>query len=234
MTKVVALCSGGMDSVTMCHMLAQSVDEVHLLAFDYGQRHNKELLYSRQCADVLRAKWDLIDLTSVGRLLTGSALSDPEVAVPEGHYADKTMALTVVPNRNSIMLSIAVGIAVAEGSNYVAAAMHAGDHPVYPDCRPAFVSHFNQTMQLANEGFMAPAFTVEAPFIHMSKADIVRVGHSLDSNVDYSLTWSCYKGGDIHCGRCSTCVERREAFDIAGYPDPTEYEDVDFWRTVTA
>lgn len=233
-TKVVALCSGGMDSVTLAYMLAQSTDELHLLSFDYGQRHSKELKYSRQCADDLGAKHHLIDLTSLGVLLKGSALSDPEVEVPEGHYAAPTMALTVVPNRNSIMLSIAVGVAVAERANYVAAGMHAGDHPVYPDCRPTFVNHFNQTMQLANEGFTVPAFTVEAPFVNMSKADIVRVGHSLDRKVDYRATWSCYKGGDIHCGRCSTCVERREAFDIAGYPDPTEYADADFWRTVTA
>ena len=234
MTKAVALCSGGMDSVTMCHMLAQSVDELHLLSFDYGQRHKKELDFAEECAETLGAKWDIIDLSTVGLLLKGSALSDPEVAVPEGHYADSTMALTVVPNRNSIMLSIAVGVAVAERAGYVAAAMHAGDHPVYPDCRPTFVNMFSQTMQLANEGFLVPAFTVEAPFINMSKADIVKVGHSLDRNVDYTATWSCYKGGEIHCGRCSTCVERREAFDLAGYPDPTEYADADFWRTVTA
>jgi len=111
--------------------------------------------------------------------------------------------------------------------------MHAGDHPVYPDCRPTFVSLFSQTMQIANEGFLKPAFTVEAPFVHMTKAEIIRVGYSLDRMVDYSKTWSCYKGGDTHCGRCSTCVERAEAFNIAGHRDPTVYADGEFWRTVT-
>jgi 7-cyano-7-deazaguanine synthase len=232
MSKAVALCSGGLDSVTLCHMLAQSGNDLHILSFNYGQRHTRELEYAHKCAQDLGATLDYIDLKSVGRLLKGSALSDPEVEVPEGHYADSTMALTVVPNRNSIMLSIAVGVAVADGANFVAAAMHAGDHPVYPDCRPTFVSMFSQTMQLANEGFTKPAFNVEAPFIHMSKAEIVKLGMSLDKPVDYSRTWSCYKGGEIHCGRCSTCVERAEAFDIAGYDDPTEYANPDFWRTV--
>jgi 7-cyano-7-deazaguanine synthase len=233
MTKAVALCSGGMDSVTMCHMLRQSVDELHILSFNYGQRHKKELDFAVRCARDLGADWNEIELSHVGNLLKGSALSDPEVDVPEGHYADETMRLTVVPNRNSIMLSIAVGVAVAEKANYVAAAMHAGDHPVYPDCRPTFVSLFSQTMQIANEGFVVPAFTVEAPFIHMSKAEIVQVGFGLDRPVDYAKTWSCYRGKDIHCGRCSTCVERAEAFHLAGYVDPTTYRDPTYWRTVT-
>jgi 7-cyano-7-deazaguanine synthase len=134
------------------------------------------------------------------------------------------MKQTVVPNRNAIMLSIAWGIAVSESVGQVVAGMHAGDHPIYPDCRPEFVLALERALRLGNEGFGDAALALSVPFIHMSKADIVREGSAYRHPVPYDMTWSCYLGRDLHCGRCGTCVERREAFELAGIPDPTIYE----------
>jgi 7-cyano-7-deazaguanine synthase len=158
----------------------------------------------------------------VGHLLSGSALTD-DIEVPHGHYAAENMAVTVVPNRNAIMLSIAYGVAVARGARLVAAAVHAGDHYVYPDCRPQFVEAFDAMQRQAVEGFGDPDLRLHAPFIHKSKAEIVEIGTSL--GVPYEDTWSCYEGGEIHCGLCGTCTERKEAFQLAGVPDPTKYRE---------
>jgi len=166
----------------------------------------------------LNAKWSLVDLRALGALLPGSALTDPSVEVPEGHYEAESMKATVVPNRNAIMLSIAFGIAAAEGATGVAAGFHAGDHAIYPDCRPMFVDRF-AAMQLASLDYPISLYT---PFLYKSKADIVKEGTLL--RVPFGLTWSCYRGGELHCGKCGTCVERREAFQLAGVDDPTEYE----------
>lgn len=222
--KAVAIVSGGMDSVTLAYKLkADGVDDLHMVSFDYGQRHRKELQYAQVIAGELNAQHDIIDLSSITKFLTGSALTDTHhVDVPEGHYADESMRLTVVPNRNAVMLSVATAIAVAEGAAFVATGVHAGDHPVYPDCRPEFVVAMSQAMQLGNAGFAAPGFTIEAPFVHISKANIVSEGDHL--SVPWQMTWSCYKGGEHHCGVCGTCVERREAFSLAGVVDPTLYE----------
>jgi 7-cyano-7-deazaguanine synthase len=163
----------------------------------------------------------VVDLSGVTRLLKGSALTD-EIPVPDGHYAASTMAITVVPNRNAMMLSIAYAVAVAEQAKVVAFGVHAGDHFIYPDCRPAFITAFDTMQRIAVEGFGEPQLRLEAPFMHMSKDQIVQLGTSLQ--VPYSDTWSCYKGGEKHCGTCGTCVERKEAFELAGVPDPTKYE----------
>lgn len=224
MSLVVSTLSGGLDSVTLAHEVAAGGEDLVCLSFDYGQRHRRELDAARACAERLGAEHHVVDLTSVGALLTGSALTDGGVDVPEGHYTDASMAATVVPNRNAIMLSVAVGVAAARGAVAVAAAIHAGDHPIYPDCRPAFVDAFTHEARTANEGFLVDGFEVRAPFLHLDKADIVRRGAAL--GVPFELTWSCYVGGERHCGRCGTCVERREAFDLAGVADPTEYEAV--------
>jgi 7-cyano-7-deazaguanine synthase len=221
MTKVVAIVSGGLDSTVLAYQLKHQSHDLHMVSFNYGQKHVKELDYARVTASELDAEHHIIDLTNVQELLK-SALTDRHVAVPEGHYADESMRLTVVPNRNAIMLSIATGIAVAEGAAFVATGVHAGDHPVYPDCRPVFIDSMSGTMQLANEGFAEPGFTIEAPFVHISKADIVSLGDHLQ--VPWQKTWSCYKGEAHHCGKCGTCVERIEAFSLAGVVDPTLYE----------
>jgi 7-cyano-7-deazaguanine synthase len=221
---VVVTVSGGLDSVTLAHVLADEGHELVCLSFDYGQRHAKEVAFARACATRLGAPHHTVDLRSVGELLTGSALTDDAVAVPEGHYADDSMAMTVVPNRNAIMLSVAIGVAVARGASAVATAVHAGDHPVYPDCRPAFIEAIEHEARIANAGFAVDGFRILAPFVDLTKDQIVRRGSAL--GVPYSQTWSCYVGGDLHCGRCGTCVERREAFELAGVEDPTAYEAV--------
>lgn len=222
--KVVAILSGGLDSATLAYLLASQGWELHLLSFDYGQRHVRELRSAMRIAHRLGAQHDVVDLRSVGTLLSGSALTDTKVGVPEGHYTDESMRATVVPNRNAIFASVAIGVAVANAAPAIALGIHAGDHAVYPDCRPEFVAALQQLAGVANEGFIAPDFRVLAPLLHWSKADIVRCGAELD--VPFATTWSCYQGGDRHCGRCGTCVERREAFEVAGVDDPTDYAAV--------
>ena len=220
----VAIVSGGLDSVTLAYYLHDRNYDLLLLGFDYGQRHSRELEYSELCAARLGAKFKMIELQSVGRLLT-SALTDENIAVPDGHYAEQSMKATVVPNRNAIMLTIAYGIAVASGANVVATGVHGGDHFIYPDCRPDFINAFDLMQRYAVDGFAKRDLHLYTPFIAKKKEDIVSVGHVL--GVPFYDTWSCYKGGERHCGTCGTCVERKEAFLLSGVLDPTEYESDD-------
>ncbi|ALV26851.1 7-cyano-7-deazaguanine synthase [Pannonibacter phragmitetus] len=214
-----------MDSVTLAHKVAQEHELVGLVSFNYGQRHLKELDFARACAEDLGVEHIVIDISGIGRQLSGSALTD-DVAVPDGHYAEETMRITVVPNRNAIMLAIAFGIAAARGAEAVATAVHGGDHFIYPDCRPGFTEAF-ETMQRQALAGVADV-RLYTPYVHTDKAAIAAEGVRL--GVDYTRSWSCYKGGEIHCGRCGTCVERREAFHMAGAEDPTTYADPDFWK----
>jgi 7-cyano-7-deazaguanine synthase len=216
----VAVVSGGLDSVTLAYLLRSQGYRLRMLAFDYGQRHKKELEYARGCAGRLDAAFEVVDIRDVGRLLSGSALTD-DIEVPHGHYAAENMGVTVVPNRNAIMLSIAYGAAVSEGSVIVAAAMHTGDHYVYPDCRPEFTGAFADMQAKAVEGFGHESLSLYTPFIDGGKEDIVRAGDRL--GVPFEETWSCYEGGELHCGLCGTCNERKEAFAVAGVADPTSY-----------
>ena len=209
--KTIAIVSGGMDSVTMAHLLKEQGYELTILSFSYGQRHVKELEFAARCAHRLGATFNLVDLSSVGALLTGSALTDPTIAVPDGHYEAPNMRITVVPNRNAIMLSIAYGVAVAQGADEVATAVHSGDHHIYPDCRPKFIAAFDAMQRLAVEGF--GDIRLSTPFVNMTKAEI---GPGCG-------VAPLGAGGDEHCGKCGTCVERREAFQIAGITDPTSY-----------
>lgn len=224
----IVICSGGLDSVTLAHKVAADGRLGGLLSFDYGQRHVKELDYAAACAARLDVGHLVVDISGVGRGLAGSALTD-EVAVPDGHYAEETMKITIVPNRNAIMLAVAFGLAAARQARAVAVAVHGGDHFIYPDCRPGFIDAFRRMQTAALEGVAEIA--LEAPFVHLSKADIVAEGAL--NGTPFAETWSCYKGGELHCGRCGTCVERREAFDLAGVADPTDYADPDFWRRAT-
>jgi 7-cyano-7-deazaguanine synthase len=218
---VVVLASGGLDSTTLAYHLRDTGAKVRLLSFDYGQRHALELECAKQVADGLGVPHDVADLRPVGGLLRGSALTDPLVPVPDGHYAAESMHATVVPNRNAVMLDIGVAVAIANGCDAVAFGAHGGDHAIYPDCRPEFVAAFTASAALANEGFLPAGFQVLAPFLGSDKAEVVRTGHRL--GVPFEATWSCYKGGTVHCGRCGTCTERREAFQLAGVADPTSY-----------
>ena len=222
--NALVICSGGLDSVSLAHKVATEQKLIGLLSFDYGQRHKKELGFASICAKRLCVPHQIVDIRDVGRSLSGSALTD-DVAVPDGHYAEDSMRITVVPNRNAIMLAIAFGVAAAQKADAVATAVHGGDHFIYPDCRPAFIDAF-QTMQ--NHALAGYAdIRLYSPYVNMSKADIVSEGAKYGT--PFEATWSCYKGSAIHCGRCGTCVERREAFDLAGIADPTDYEDADFW-----
>ncbi len=226
--KVIVICSGGMDSVALAHRIAVTQDLHALLSFDYGQRHLKELEYAAACARRLGVPHHVIDIASVGAALTGSALTD-DIDVPDGHYAEDTMKLTVVPNRNAIMLAIAFGMAAAQKVDAVATAVHGGDHFIYPDCRPDFIDAFQQMQDRALDGYAQVELLT--PYVLGSKADIAIDGAKFGT--PFGETWSCYKGGELHCGRCGTCVERREAFDVAGVDDPTVYADPDFWRSAT-
>lgn len=222
MKKAVVIVSGGMDSVTLAHFYAREGFELSLLSFDYGQRHSKELQFAAACAKRLGAEHRVVDLSSLRGLLPGSALTD-DVEVPDGHYAAENMKVTVVPNRNAIMLAVAWGHAVAIGAQVVAFGAHGGDHFIYPDCRPEFYRAAGRAFSLGNQGFGAPSLHLEAPFINMGKDDITGMGAAL--GVPFEETWSCYKGGERHCGTCGTCVERKEAFRLAGVKDPTVYEE---------
>ncbi len=219
--KGVAIVSGGMDSVTMAYFLTRIKNhDLHLITFDYGQKHSKEIHYARKCAEALDFPHAVVKMPIFGK---GSALTDGKVDVPEGHYAAPNMAATVVPNRNAIFLSLAYSLAISEGYDFVAAGMHAGDHPIYPDCRPEFTRAFEEMERLATEGYSVEGgVKFLAPFVEMGKHDIVFLGASID--VPFKDTWSCYQGNSVHCGRCGTCVERKEAFMLAEVEDPTVYD----------
>lgn len=213
---VAVLLSGGMDSTTALAHALRDADPARSRAIfvDYGQRHIVERDAAQAIADHYGVPLVHLDLTGYGRLVT-SALTDPDVPVPHGHYADDNMAITVVPNRNATMLSAAAGIASQAGARHLYTAVHAGDHAVYADCRPDFIEALSRATMLSC------GVEIAAPFVHMTKTDIAAVGAGLD--VPYHLTWSCYEGGTEHCGRCGTCIERAEAFRDAGLDDPTVY-----------
>ncbi|WP_281966772.1 7-cyano-7-deazaguanine synthase QueC [Roseovarius nanhaiticus] len=226
--KVIVICSGGMDSVALAHRYAATGDLHALLSFNYGQRHAKELEFAALCAARLGVPHHVIDISAIGAALSGSALTD-DIDVPDGHYAEETMKITVVPNRNAIMLTIAFGMAAAQKVDAVATAVHGGDHFIYPDCRPDFIAAFQAMEDRAMEGYAD--IRLLTPYLQGTKADIAIDGAK--HGTPFAETWSCYKGGDLQCGRCGTCVERREAFHLAGVEDPTTYADPDFWRNAT-
>lgn len=216
MKDSVIIVSGGMDSITL---LYDKKDEIALgISFNYGSNHNeREIPYAKMHCERLGIKHITIDLGFMHQYFKSSLLEGAD-AIPEGHYADENMKSTVVPFRNGIMLAIACGIAESNGLKRVMIANHAGDHAIYPDCRPGFIQAMSQAMQNGTyEGIK-----IFAPYTGISKADIARHGKRL--GIDYSETYSCYKGREKHCGKCGTCRERREALREAGIVDTTEYE----------
>lgn len=209
--------SGGMDSITM---LYDFKDCIALgISFDYGSNHNgKEIPFAKMHCDRLGIKHITIPLDFMHQYFKSSLLEGGD-AIPEGHYEEENMKSTVVPFRNGIMLAIAVGLAESNGLKKIYIANHGGDHTIYPDCRPEFIKSFNS----ASVAGTYEGLTIEAPYTNITKADIAMRGKEL--GIDYAETWSCYKGGDIHCGKCGTCVERKEALFLAGIEDKTIYEE---------
>lgn len=216
--KVVVIYSGGMDSYTMLNDFLSAGDEVHALSFNYGQRHQKELLYAVDACNELKVPHEIVDVPSINKLLRGSALTG-DVPVPEGHYEEESMKQTVVPNRNMIMLSLAVGYAVSIKADVVAFGAHAGDHAIYPDCREDFVTAMNAVSEIANYH----PVEIRAPFLHLCKGEIASIG--VDLELDYSKAWTCYNGRIKACGKCGACQERLEAMAYVGIADPLEYEE---------
>ncbi|MAL97933.1 7-cyano-7-deazaguanine synthase QueC [Hydrocarboniclastica marina] len=214
---VVVIYSGGMDSFTLLHMARSQGRTVHALSFNYGQRHVRELDYASWVCTNLQLDHRVVDITSIQELLQGSSLTG-ESPVPEGHYAASNMKSTVVPNRNMILLSLAIGHAVTTGASEVWYGAHGGDHAIYPDCRPQFVERMDEVAQIANY----EPVRIVAPFLHADKGQILRQGLAL--GLDYGQTWTCYNGREKACGRCGSCVERLEAFAANGLADPLPYE----------
>lgn len=214
------LLSGGLDSTTLLADRVAAGTAKVALSVDYGQRHIREMSAALDIAEHYAIQHEILDLRGWGRLLTGSALTDRSVEVPHGHYADESMKATIVPNRNATLLMAACGVAISFGCDQVLTAVHAGDHPIYPDCRPEFIELASQTVIAATDGHAM----IAAPFVHWTKTDIAR--HADELGVPIQLTWSCYEGNDVHCGECGTCVERIEALQDANVTDPTPYRTV--------
>lgn len=215
--KVCVLLSGGMDSVTAFYDALGSHEVAACLSFDYGSKHNaRELPFARLHAEKAGVPHHVVSLDFMDRFFKSDLLRSGG-EIPEGHYAEESMKQTVVPFRNGIMLSIAAGFAESIGADAVLIAAHSGDHAIYPDCREPFMRAMGEAMEQGTY----PGIRLLRPFIAMDKAAIAK--HGADLGVDFAETWSCYKGGDVHCGVCGTCVERREAFLLAGLTDPTTY-----------
>ncbi|MBD8937840.1 MAG: 7-cyano-7-deazaguanine synthase QueC [Prevotella stercorea] len=208
--------SGGMDSITL---LYDHKDEIALgISFDYGSNHNaREIPFAKMHCERLGIKHITINLDFMHQYFKSSLLDGAE-AIPEGHYADDNMKSTVVPFRNGIMLAIAIGVAESNNLDQVFIANHGGDHTIYPDCRPEFINAIDAAATAGTYNNVE----VIAPYTKITKSDIARIGKRL--GIDYAETWSCYKGGEVHCGKCGTCVERKEALAEAGIEDKTIYE----------
>jgi len=227
MSNAVTILSGGLDSTTLAFHVADEGIKQHFLSFNYGQKHKKELRSAKKIAKLLGCKHDIINLSKVGPFLKGSALTDStSVSMPEGYYAEENMRLTVVPNRNAIMLSVAWGVAIGEQAEAVYYGAHGGDHEIYEDCRPEFISALGQAFKLGTHGNFP--FVLSAPFSTMTKADIIKLGIKL--KVPFKKTWTCYQGGKLACGTCGSCTERLHSFHLAGIEDPIKYTDREYWK----
>jgi 7-cyano-7-deazaguanine synthase len=222
--KACLIFSGGIDSTTLLYKLLDEGKEVSTVTFNYGQRHRPELEAAHTILQLLKLRGQGLNLNQApgfNEFMRGSSQVDTRIAVPEGHYADPSMKTTVVPNRNMVMLALAAAYCVSHDIHQLSYAAHAGDHAIYPDCRPAFVTAMDTA--LAQALYAEQSVVLDTPFLTWSKANIVEWGHVHD--VPFQLTYSCYNGRPHHCGRCGTCVERREAFRLAGVNDPTTYEN---------
>lgn len=215
--KVVVIYSGGMDSFTVLNKAVQQGYEVYALSFNYGQRHVKELKVAEDVCRNLGVNHKIVDISAINQLIGGSSLTD-NIDVPEGHYEEESMKSTVVPNRNMILLSLAVGYAVSLKANKVYYGAHSGDHAIYPDCRPEFVKKMDDVCRIANYD----EIEIVCPYLNESKIEILADG--LKMGLDYGQTWTCYNGREKACGKCGACQERLEAFEINQAQDPLPYE----------
>jgi 7-cyano-7-deazaguanine synthase len=215
--KVVVIFSGGMDSFTVLNLATKQGLEVFALSFNYGQRHKKELDYAAHACEVLSVPHKIVDISAINQLIGGSSLTS-DIDVAEGHYEENSMKSTVVPNRNMILLSMAVGYAVSIDANKVYYGAHSGDHAIYPDCRPEFVHKMNDVCAIANY----EAVEIVTPYLDVSKTAILTAG--LEMGLDYNQTWTCYNGREKACGKCGACQERLQAFAENGESDPLNYE----------
>lgn len=215
--KVVVIYSGGMDSFTLLNESVAQGKKVYALSFNYGQKHSKELHYAQKVCDQLGIPHKVVDITAIHQLLLGSSLTD-DIEIPDGHYEEESMKSTVVPNRNMVMLSLAIAYAVSVEANAVLFGAHGGDHAIYPDCRPEFVEKMAAVSRVANY----EEVDVQAPYIHLNKTEILTRG--LELGLDYGKSWTCYKGRERACGKCGACQERIEAFAENQQTDPLLYE----------
>jgi 7-cyano-7-deazaguanine synthase len=218
MRRTIVILSGGIDSATLLHHQRAAGDEVRALSVDYGQRHRaRELAAAEAIAAELGVERRVLDLRGLAAFFGANSLTDAAVDVPEGAYSATTMALTVVPNRNMLLVAAALAWAAADGGDAVAFGAHGGAYTPYPDCRPEFAAAMGVAARVCD----ARPLEVLAPFVTWTKADIVRRAIAL--GVPLAATWSCYAGGDVHCGRCGTCLDRQAAFAETGVTDPTAY-----------
>jgi len=216
--KVVVIYSGGMDSYTVLHKAIEEGLTPVALTFDYGQRHVKEIQIASEVCESLAINHKIIDITAINQLIGGSSLTDSSIEVATGDYDNNNMVNTVVPNRNMILLSLAVGYAVSIGAEKVYYGAHSGDHEIYPDCRPIFVEKMNEVAAVANY----EKTEIHSPYLKSDKVGILKDG--LRMGLDYSKTWTCYNGREKACGECGSCKERLEAFAKNGLSDPISYE----------
>ncbi len=217
-TRTVVIYSGGLDSTTLLYDLKATGHDVAALAINYGQRHSRELLCAETSCQKIGVDLTTLDLSGLAQVFGHNSLSDSGVAVPEGEYAEDSMQQTTVPNRNMILLSIATGWAISKGYQAVAFGAHSGEYTPYPDCRPEFATAMDHVARLCD---WKPV-RILAPFVTWTKSDSVRRGAEL--GVPFQSTWSCYVGGEKHCGRCGTCLDRKSAFEKSDITDPTDYE----------
>lgn len=216
MKDTVLILSGGMDSTTLLYDYAQRISLA--VSFDYGSNHNaREIEMARKNCLKLDIEHLVIPLSFMGQYFKSSLLEGAD-AIPSGNYDDENMKSTVVPFRNGIMLAVAAGLAESRGLKHVMMANHGGDHSIYPDCRPEFARAMSEAIKLGTY----PGITLLCPYVNLTKAEIASIGKRL--GLDYSLTYSCYRGGENHCGTCGTCTERKQAMIEAGIDDPTIYD----------
>jgi 7-cyano-7-deazaguanine synthase len=232
-TSCICLLSGGMDSACLLGLAKEQFDKVSALTLIYAQRHQREIESAKKVAKFYKVPHKVLDVSKINSLLQGSALTTPGIAVPKGHYAEESMKLTVVPARNTILLSLAAGYAISRNFKTVAYAAHAGDHTIYPDCRPEYVDAMREVFKL----FHFWPMDIWTPFMFNTKGDIVGMGLAI--GVPFELTWTCYdpqevispskKSSEVFaCGKCGSCCERAEAFIQNEIEDPVPY--IDGWE----